>query len=91
VSDFVFDQIAENAIQQTPVSFDDNVVFHFNDQLVLAFVHSWLVEIHQLSHGSGEINRGAFQAKCTGLSLRNIKCGVQGTQQSIEAFDCIPD
>ncbi len=46
MSDFVLDQIAQNAIQQTPVSIYDNVVFEVNHQLVLAFVHRRLVEVH---------------------------------------------
>ena len=91
MSDFVLDQIAQNAMQQTPVSVHDNMVFEVNYQLVVAFFHSRLVEIHHLSHDRREVNRAAIQAKRASLCFRNIKCGVQYVQESIKAFDCVTD
>jgi hypothetical protein len=45
MSDFVLDQITQNAIQQAPVNIYDNVIFQVNHQLVLVFVHRRLVEV----------------------------------------------
>ena len=91
MSQFVFKQIAHDAIQQRQVSIHNHVLFEITRHFVMALGHGRLVNINQLSHDIGEVDWAAIHVKRTRLRFGKVQRGVQQLQEPIQVFDRFPN
>jgi hypothetical protein len=91
VSQLVFKQIADYAIQQWQVSIYNHIGFKIDGHVVMAFSHGWLVNINELPHDFGQIDGSAIHVKRAGLGFGKIQRGVEQQQEPIQFFDRWPN
>jgi len=87
MSQFVFKQITYHTIQQGHVRIHDHVLFEISRHFVMALGHRWLIDINQLSHDIGQVNRAAIDVKSTRFRFGKVQRGVQQLQEPVQVFD----